>query len=197
MQQIFLFPTILSASTYPDHAAGNRIFAARIRSLIKERATQTHDRLHEDPAFTPLVEFIIGKVSERFDYFKYTQRDFFITSCWANLHRRGEGIATHRHPNSFLSGVYYVETQKESGKLIFRDPRKAELVFDVLTSEKTAWNCPQFEVRPVEGHLLLFPSWLEHDVERSWTDGERISVSFNVMLQGDLGSPDHLTRLTI
>ncbi len=80
------------------------------------------------------------------------------------MHRRGEGIGWHRHPNSFLSGVYYVETSQPCSEILFDDPRKAELVFDVAKSEGTQWNSPVYPVVPTPGTLLLFSSRIEHSV---------------------------------
>jgi uncharacterized protein (TIGR02466 family) len=198
MPHIWLFPTVLSVSPFPDHALHGPRFANRVRVLAAERGkTQTGDRLHEDPVFLPLVEYIIAAITERLDYFKYTQRDFFITSCWGNVHRRGNSIGWHRHPNSFISGVYYVETPEPCSALLFNDPRKAELVFDVARSEDTVWNSPLYPVAPVAGNVLLFPSWLEHTVNSNESDGERISISFNAMLQGELGSSSHLSRMVL
>jgi uncharacterized protein (TIGR02466 family) len=198
MEQIWLFPTVVSISTFPDHALLAPRFNARIRELIGQTGkTQTSDRLHEDPEFLPLVEFIIAAVTERFAYFKYAQTDFFITGCWANIHLRGQGIGWHRHPNSYLSGVYYSEAPQPCSELLFNDPRKAELVFDVATSEGTQWNSPVYPFAPTAGVMLLFPSWLEHNVPLNPGDKERISIAFNVMLQGELGRSSHLSRVTL
>jgi uncharacterized protein (TIGR02466 family) len=198
MQQMWLFPTVVSVSKFPDHATLAPRLNARIRALVADQAKkQTSDRLHEDPEFLPLVEFIIAQVTERLEYFRYTQQDFFITSCWGNLHRRGDAIGWHRHPNSFISGVYYAEVPEPCSELLFNDPRKAELVFDVATSENTQWNMPVYPFAPAAGTMLLFPSWLEHTVVPNPGDGERISISFNVMLQGELGRSSHLSRMTL
>jgi uncharacterized protein (TIGR02466 family) len=198
MQHLWLFPTVVSVFNFAEHEVHAPRFVARIRALISERGTtQTSDRLHEDPEFLPLVEFIIAATTERFDYFRYTQRDFYITSCWANLHRRGQGIGWHRHPNSFVSGVYYAETPQPCGEIYFYDPRKAEVVFDIATSEGTQWNSSVFPFAPKAGDMLLFPSWLEHSVTPSTSDGERISIAFNAMLQGEFGRSTHFTKVRL
>ncbi len=198
MDHLWTFPTIVSTGMFPDHQVHNPRWAERIRTLVPTAGKrQTGDTLHEDPHFQLLVEFIVGRVAERFEYFRYTQRNFFITSCWANLHGRGDGLSTHRHPNSFLSGVYYVAVPEGASLLILRDPRPANIMFDIERSEHTPWNRPEFLVRPSAGGLLLFPSWLEHDVQSSDIDAERISISFNVMVRGELGSSRHLTRLRL
>jgi len=84
-------------------------------------------------------------------------------------HRAGAAHKMHHHPNNFLSGVYYVRTRIQSG--IIRPP----------VVELTAENTDQVVVRVKDGTMLVFPAYLQHSVDASASEEERISISFNIL----------------
>jgi len=104
-----------------------------------------------------------------------------ITGCWATVLSRGAAHKAHRHPNNFLSGVYYVRARPGSDAINFHDPRTQAGVIRPPVVELTAENTDQVVVRVTNGTLLMFPSYLEHSVDANVNAEERISVSFNVM----------------
>jgi uncharacterized protein (TIGR02466 family) len=79
-----------------------------------------------------------------------------------------------------LSGVYYLNVPRDSGEIVFRDPRPGanhapyRLFKDDGDSEA---------FMPTEGLVILFPSYLEHFVLPNRSDGDRISMSFNLTLE--------------
>ena len=93
----------------------------------------------------------------------------------------GRGHAVHAHPNSFLSGVYYVETRPGADTITFHDPRSQAAVIRPPVTQLVAVNADQAVVTVRNGTLLLFPSWLQHSVDPNTSKGNRISVSFNLM----------------
>jgi uncharacterized protein (TIGR02466 family) len=207
MEQIELFPTIVSRSQFADHARHREGFVAAIEAAVATGQSalrsadggkrQTVDELLAMPAFDPLVVFIVAEIRKRFEAFKIVGADFFIASSWATVSQPGELLALHDHPNSYLSGSYYVQCGENSGVITFRDPRPINRMFDLRTSEKNRVNAGMISVVPRVGMLLLFPSWLEHLVEPNRSNERRISLSFNVMLKGELGRAEGLTRLTL
>ncbi len=106
-------------------------------------------------------------------------------TCWANVNGLGHANDIHNHPQCAWSGVYYVDVgtdiddTQRSGFLHFMDPRGgAGMVQDPFH---------QFgrgrELKPKNGQLVMFPSWLMHGVHTYRGKGERISIAFNVVLQ--------------
>src|SRR5439155_25432433 len=88
---------------------------------------------------------------------------------------------SHSHPNNYLSGAYYVRTNPGADTINFHDPRSQAAVIRPPVTELTAENTDQVVVKVTDGTLLLFPSYLEHSVDATGADEERVSVSFNIM----------------
>jgi uncharacterized protein (TIGR02466 family) len=104
-----------------------------------------------------------------------------LTGCWATVLARGASHTIHRHPNNFLSGVYYLQTCAGADTINFHDPRAQTGIIRPPVTALTAVNTDQVVLRVHDGTLLVFPSWLEHSVDASAGERERISISFNVM----------------
>ena len=118
-----------------------------------------------------------------------------ITQCWANKNPPGSKHHEHVHPNSILSGVFYLKQDKTLPPIQFNqsiqhvmklDPKK----YNNLNSETFLLPC-------VDGELLLFPSNLKHSVPTNLGKEARISLSFNTFSVDTLGSKDNLTHLDI
>jgi uncharacterized protein (TIGR02466 family) len=105
-------------------------------------------------------------------------RPLSMTDCWINIMPRRTAHALHLHPLSTLSGTYYVHTPRGCPGLKFEDPRLDRFMAAPprrAVSAKRAW----ITVPAKAGHLVLFESWLRHDVAANPAAGERVSVSFN------------------
>lgn len=133
------------------------------------------DRLH-------LVSSVFAGLARRLDrHVKGFARDLrydlrgrtiAMTDCWLNVMPAGVVHSLHLHPTSFISGTYYVQVPKGAGALKFEDPR--------LSSMMAAPPRPSFVSIPAKaGDVILFESWLRHEVPPARYAGERISISFN------------------
>jgi uncharacterized protein (TIGR02466 family) len=107
-------------------------------------------------------------------------------NAWANLLRRGNYNALHNHPESCWSGVYYVDAgtamsaESLSGVLEFLDPRPfVEMVF----TPGAPFGRP-VRIQPEAGLMVLFPSWLYHQVHPYAGDEARIAIAFNAAMAG-------------
>ena len=103
-----------------------------------------------------------------------------LDSLWVNL-LRGEGHhSAHIHPHSVLSGTLYIEAPPTSGAIRFEDPRLAMMMAAPLRSPSAPEQLRPFvEVQPEPGLLLMWESWLRHEVRPGTGRGERLSISFN------------------
>ena len=106
--------------------------------------------------------------------------EIVIPQMWINVNKKNDWNIIHSHGQYTLSGTYYVKVPEDSGKIVFRDPRPAAINnnFFVNRFDKGEFR----RIKPVEGLLILFPSYLDHFVEPSNADEDRISISFDVMV---------------
>ncbi|OIR13507.1 hypothetical protein GALL_53230 [mine drainage metagenome] len=107
-------------------------------------------------------------------------RKIRMTDFWVNIMPNSAGHPLHLHPLSFVSGTYYVQTPPGCAGIKFEDPRLDRFMAapPKLPGAKGENRC--FATYPaVAGNVILFESWLRHEVPVNETDDERISVSFN------------------
>lgn len=101
-------------------------------------------------------------------------------TAWANINRKGDWNSLHNHPACHWSGVYYVQAPKGSGQIALFDPRPN---INMLNTGREALDifvqAPQ-TIEPEEGLILIFPSWLQHQVQTHEQEIERISIAFNL-----------------
>lgn len=103
-----------------------------------------------------------------------------LDSLWVNLVKGGRPHTGHIHPNSILSGTVYVEVPAESGAIRFEDPRLPMMMAAPLRREDAPEELRPFvTVQPSPGLVLMWESWLRHEVLPGTGRGERLSISFN------------------
>lgn len=103
-----------------------------------------------------------------------------MTDCWVNVMPRGVAHGLHLHPLSILSGTYYVQVPPGAPGLKFEDPRLDRyMAAPPRRLRARAENRQWATLRATAGQVLLFESWLRHEVPANPADGERISISFN------------------
>ena len=109
-----------------------------------------------------------------------TGRELTMTDCWVNIMPHGTTHGLHLHPLSTISGTYYVKTPRGCPGLKLEDPRLERMMAAPPRLAKAARENRPWVVLPAEaGRLLLFESWLRHEVPANLTAGERVSISFN------------------
>tara|TARA_Y100001951_G_C11239845_1_gene239811 strand:+ start:342 stop:992 length:651 start_codon:yes stop_codon:yes gene_type:complete len=120
------------------------------------------------------------------------------TQSWLNITKPGEYHNPHYHPNSYLSGVFYIQCLPKDS--INFDNRTYGLYNNMKFPMKkpTIWNSTAAKVDVKEGDLLIFPSWMSHHVDRNETKNkERISLSFNTFPIGEMGNEYNATHLKL
>lgn len=109
---------------------------------------------------------------------------------WYNINHKYTYNSAHTHPDSFISGVYYVKVPKDSGNIIFDRSESERDRLNHITGMiiDNGWNIDNPNINtehwfvPIEGMLILFPGHLTHYVQQNLTaeeDSDRISLSFN------------------
>ncbi len=140
-----------------------------------------NDLPSRDPAFADLQKLLIRHAAAfakecAFDLPRKPRLD----SLWVNLLKAGGRHGGHLHPNCILSGTFYVEALPGSGAILFEDPRLPMMMAAPLRREDAPEELRTFvEIEPRPGLLLMWESWLRHEVRPGRGKDERLSVSFN------------------
>lgn len=135
-------------------------------------------RLHEiSPGFAEL-ERLIRRHVRRYAAelgFDAADRPLVMTDCWINIMAATAVHGLHLHPLSTISGTYYLRTPAGSPGLKFEDPRLDRFMAAPSRRATDTW----ITVPARAGQVVLFESWLRHEVPMHRGMGERVSVSFN------------------
>ncbi len=105
-----------------------------------------------------------------------------ITSMWSIINKKDSFNERHHHGNSSLSAAYYVNANKDSGDIVFYDPRQAFAFSHPEANKINDLNAQVKSVTPKSGTLVLFPSYLDHSVKPSKSEEDRVVISFNISL---------------
>jgi len=107
-------------------------------------------------------------------------RTIRLTDLWVNIMPPTVAHSLHLHPLSFISGTYYVATPHGCPGLKFEDPRLDRfMAAPPKLSTARRQNQPHITYPAEAGNVILFESWLRHEVAPNRVNDERISVSFN------------------
>ena len=107
-------------------------------------------------------------------------RQLEMTDCWVNIMAAQVAHGVHLHPLSTVSGTYYVQAPARSPGIKFEDPRLDRMMAAPPRQvDAQPMNRAWITLPAVPGRLVLFESWLRHEVLPHPTTRERISVSFN------------------
>ena len=122
-----------------------------------------------------------------------TDQPLFTTQSWCNKNSKGARHHRHAHPNSLVSGVFYIRID-DSAPILFHNKQNALVVNPIKHHE---FNNETYGLKMKNAELILFPSHLEHSVPENKSDMERISLSFNTFSNGILGTEKNLTYLNV
>jgi uncharacterized protein (TIGR02466 family) len=173
-------------------------FVDRVRSedpqgrvISNNGGWQSHDFIDEVMQNNPLSE-LRSKIlqmayycADEFGFVDYTLR---IVNLWMNVNKHGHSNYVHTHPGSILSGVYYLSVPDCcSGTLNFLRDYQYQMMKESWgmgnnVKQDSTLNENIVTFSPLNDHMVMFPSWLLHSVSKSNSDGERISISFNIQV---------------
>jgi uncharacterized protein (TIGR02466 family) len=156
------------------------------RVISNHLGWQSSVPLQTVPQLAGLARFILGCLNEVAQTEGWALERFnVIMEGWANINGKGASNNMHNHPNTLLSGAYYIDTPASSGEIVFRDPREAAHIF--MPPYAKAGKSPVWKLTPQPGLLLVFPAWLLHAVEANLSDADRISIAFNANVEPRMG----------
>src|SRR5688500_17899780 len=141
-----------------------------------------NDLPRRDPAFADLSKLLTKHAASfarecSFDLARKPKLD----SLWVNLLRGSGHHSAHIHPHSIISGTLYVEVPRGSGAIRFEDPRLPMMMAaPTRRADAPEELRPFVTVQPRPGLLLLWESWLRHEVLPGTGRDERLSIRYNL-----------------
>ncbi|RYG16930.1 MAG: hypothetical protein EON96_07790 [Caulobacteraceae bacterium] len=103
-----------------------------------------------------------------------------LDNLWVNILKPGGGHSGHIHPHAFLSGTVYVDVPDGASALKLEDPRLPMMMArPAVTADATEAERPFVYLSPRAGTVLMWESWLRHEVPPNAAKAERLSISFN------------------
>ncbi len=150
--------------------------------------------LNEKP-FVNLKKELYLKVQDYFDKVISPANNItpYITQSWLNYTETNQYHHKHAHPNSLVSGVFYINCHEKHDKIKFFNDKYSTIKPEV--KDYNIWNSETWWFSVKTGDVILFPSSLTHMVETKQGDNTRISLAFNVFIKGTVGNNKNLTEL--
>jgi uncharacterized protein (TIGR02466 family) len=148
----------------------------------------------EYPLFAELKKTINEHIKEYVNIvYPNSNLDVYITQSWANYTEPNQFHHKHSHPNSFISGVFYVNAIKNEDMIKFY--KDLPLIYQIMHNQPNNYNSGDVAILVESGDLVLFHSNFQHSVPPTTSKETRISISFNTFIRGNLGAEDASTAL--
>ena len=151
--------------------------------------------LSEHEELKDIVSFFKECIDDYCNTIVNSEQRLVITQLWANRNPKGSKHHEHVHPNSILSGVFYLRQDPKLPPIQFSKSNQHAMKLD--PRKYNNFNAETFLLPCTAGELILFPSNLRHSVPTNQGEEERISLSFNTFSVDALGSEENLTHLDI
>jgi uncharacterized protein (TIGR02466 family) len=158
--------------------------------------------LLDEPVMKPLKD----KIMDAFDIFLHDVMQIpedmkcRMTNSWGVKHNSGDWGQQHIHTNSVFSGVYYMDTNEQTGNISFHRHVSDISVLPLTArpgkfNELNEFNALEHKVQSSVNRLVFFPSSLMHSVSRNNSEWDRYSIAFNFFPIGTWGFDEHELKL--
>ena len=185
------FPTLIYAEDFKlntNELAQNIINWSKQGPGVKKtnvNGWHSETDMHKKPEYKLLVDELFKMVHQVFNE-EFLDKQPVLGNMWANINYKGGYNKPHVHPNALFSGVYYVKTPPNCGRLICQDPRPG---IQTCMPTRKKIEIPKYlwrdvHLQPQENRAIIFPAWLWHQVEPNESNDIRISTSFNFIQHG-------------
>lgn len=161
----------------------------RSANISNEGGWQSHDKwfYETEPTFDPWMLLFKQELRELLEYYRFEHQNIELTSMWINIGSKNSYNVTHTHKPTHLSGVWWIKIPKNCGRFVFTYPDGCYSDIALINSTRMDYReeislHPGIVEYPREGKIMLFPAAMPHRVELNQSDEDRISISFNLMI---------------
>jgi uncharacterized protein (TIGR02466 family) len=196
-----IFPTPIYISKIDRELTKNElsfIDKTKLDTYNNEGNTTSNDNyILNQKAFKDLKQELDLRVQDYFDKVISPSNNItpYITQSWLNYTETNQYHHKHAHPNSLVSGVFYINCHEEHDKIKFFNDNYKTIKPEV--KDYNIWNSETWWFSVKTGDVIIFPSSLTHMVETKQGDNTRISLAFNVFIKGTVGNNKQLTELIL
>lgn len=186
-----LFTVPIWDETYPDYTLIKDELVDKLKQYVDAQPTLVRSNVagkhsntlaHQQPAFQDLFSYISTKVNAAAASIGM-HGTLVIMESWININDTPGCFNLQHIHGGVLSGTFYVQVPKGSGNLYLTNPAPINLWEGFnMTQERNHFFSETIEVNPVEGTLIIWPSYLPHTVGPNTDNVERISIAFNTTI---------------
>ena len=183
-----------------------RELTAKEKKYLEEQSKHTHDNMGNTTSNNRYIlrdkemKGISDVIDEAVHHFfqnvicpKHKDVSLYTTQSWLNYTKEGQYHHKHEHPNSVVSGVFYINADPEVDKIYFFKSGYKQIKFP--TENFNPFNSESWYFTVKTGDIVLFPSYLTHMVETKAGKNVRTSLAFNTFAKGYIGMEEELTAL--
>jgi uncharacterized protein (TIGR02466 family) len=195
---LMVFPTPVQIYKYEDSIEKELKYIEGVewKQQVANANFKTKDSyLTKHEQLKNLVSFFKECIDDYCNMIINSEQRLVITQLWGNRNPKGSKHHEHVHPNSIISGVFYLRQDPKLPPIQFAKSNQEAMKLD--PRKYNTYNAETFLLPCTSGELILFPSNLRHSVPVNMGEEERISLSFNTFSIDALGSEDSLTHLDI
>lgn len=139
------------------------------------------------------IDLLVKKFVFEISKFDETKVNLGRVASWVNRHHYSDWAQGHIHANSFISGVWYLETSEKCGDLCVHNPHIGfGLPIDYSKTEYNQYNSQSWTFPSIKNKIYIFPSTLRHSVGRNESMSVRTSIAFNYYARGVLDTEETL-----
>jgi uncharacterized protein (TIGR02466 family) len=185
-----LFPSIvekanvsLNQKEYDTLKSFNRMIKSHGNYISQDKYVLNHSEL---VGLKKRLTNVVQKYHDKI-YKPKNPIEIFITQSWVNLTRPGEYHHEHKHPNSYLSGVFYIDVSDGDG-ISFIDDRYSVIKID--SEEYDENNGSEWTIPVSNNDVVIFRSDFMHKVDTTSTGNNRVSLAFNTFFRGYVGDDE-------
>lgn len=191
MTPSILFAVPIWDTEYPNFDSNKDQLIADLKSYLDENPTEVRSNvngkhsktlLHTDPRFSNLFGYITHIVNESAQSINLNCR-LRVMESWVNINDTPGSFNLQHIHGGVISGIFYLQVPTGSGKLYLTNPAPINLWEGLNTPlDRSEFAGETREIDPIEGTIIMFPSYLPHSVGPNASDVERISVAFNTTI---------------